>query len=235
MSFDPHEFDRSLAPEGQLETLSSYTAKTFLWMVLGLMLTFTVAVACWLTGAVYYVADLHLVILIATLVLSVTMASRIEAMSVGAAQAIFVAFSVLFGLTMSVYLLIFKLTSMIFVFLLTAVYFAALSAYGRLTHNDLAGLRPILLSGLIFLILFAVGSLFIPGLTAFDRIACLGGIILFLSYTAYDTQRIRDFYYYYAGYPDMLDKAAIFSALQLYMDFLNLFVYLLRFFGKRRD
>lgn len=235
MSFDPYEFDRSLAPEGQLETLGQYTAKTFLWMVLGLMVTFAVALVSWMTGVVYAVLNAHFVVLIVTLILSVTMRSRIEEMSVGMARAMFLAFSALFGLTMSIYLLIFELTSMIFVFLLTAVYFAALSAYGYLTHRDLAGLRTILLSGLVFLILFAVGSFFIPGFSAFDRVMCLFGIGVFLSYTAYDMQRIKEFYYYYAGYPDMLEKAAIFSALQLYLDFVNLFVYLLRYLGKRKN
>lgn len=235
MSFDPYEFDRSMDRAGQIETLGQYTAKTFLWMVLGLMITFAVAITCWLTNAVYYVLDLQLVILIATLILSITMASRIERMTVGAAKAIFIAFSALFGLTMSIYLLIFDLTSMVFVFLLTAIYFAGLAAYGYLTHRDLSGLRTILLSGLIFLIVFAVLSLFIPFFSAFDRIVCLIGIAGFLAYTAYDTQKIKSFYFYYADYPDMLEKASIFSALQLYLDFINLFVYLLRYLGKRRD
>ena len=76
-------------------------------------------------------------------------------------------------------------------------------------------------------------SLFIPALSLFDSISCLIGIAVFLGYTAYDTQRIRAFYHYYAGYPDMLEKASIFAALQLYLDFVNLFLYLLRFLGRR--
>ena len=72
----------------------------------------------------------------------------------------------------------------------------------------------------------------IPGLEAMDRFVCLAGIVIFLGYTAYDTQRIKAFYTYYAGYPDMLAKASIFSALQLYLDFINLFLYLLRFLGR---
>ncbi len=235
MSFDPHEFDRSMAPEGQMETIGQYTAKTFLWMVLGLMITFGVALASWMTGAVYYVIHMHFVILIATLLLSITMVSRIERMAVGTARAMFVAFSVLFGFTMSIYLLIFDLNSVVFVFLATAVYFGALAAYGLLTHRDLSGLRPILTSGLIFLILFGLVTMFIPGFTALDQMACIVGIAIFLGYTAYDTQKIRSFYSYYAGYPDMLEKASIFSALQLYLDFLNLFVYLLRFLGNRKN
>lgn len=235
MSFDPFEFDRNLTPAAQMETLGQYTAKTFLWMVLGLLITFGVAVACWMSGAVFYVYQAHLVILIATLALSISMATRIERMAVGTAMAIFVAFSVLFGLTMSIYLVLFEVTSLVFVFLATSVYFGALAAYGYLTKRDLSSYRTILFSGLIFLLAFAVLSWFIPWLSAFDQIICLVGIAVFLGYTAYDTQKIRDFYYYYAGYPDMLEKASIFSALQLYLDFLNLFLYLLRFLGKRRN
>lgn len=235
MSFDPYEFDRGMAPAGQMESLGQYTAKTFLWMVLGLMVTFGVALACWLTNTVLYIWNFQLVILVATLILSFTMASRIEKMSVGTARAMFIAFSVLFGLTMSIYLLIFELPSLILVFLATAVYFAALAAYGRFTRTDLSRLRTILFSGLIFLIVFGVLSMFIPWLAALDRIACIVGIAVFLGYVAYDTQKIKAYYSYYAGCPDMLEKASIFSALQLYLDFLNLFLYLLRFLGKRRD
>lgn len=235
MSFDPFEFDRNLTSAGQVETIGQYTAKTFLWMVLGLLITFGVAVACWMSGAVFYVYQAHLVILIATLALSITMVTRIERMTVGMAMAIFVAFSVLFGLTMSIYLVLFEVTSLVFVFLATSVYFGALAAYGYLTKRDLSTYRTILFSGLIFLLAFAVLSWFIPWLSAFDQIICLVGIVVFLGYTAYDTQKIREFYYYYAGYPDMLEKASIFSALQLYLDFLNLFLYLLRFLGKRKN
>jgi len=235
MSFDPYEFDRGSIPSGYTESLGQYTAKTFLWMVLGLLITFGVAIICWVTGAVYVIYQAHLVILIATLILSITMASRIERMTVGTAISIFIAFSVLFGLTLSVYLLLFELSSVIFVFLLAAVYFGALAAYGCFTGRDLSGFRGILKSGLIFLIVFGVLGWFIPWLSAYDKIVCLVGIAIFLGYTAYDTQKIRDYYYYYAGYPEMLEKASIFSALQLYLDFLNLFLYLLRFLGRRKD
>ena len=83
--------------------------------------------------------------------------------------------------------------------------------------------------------MFGQVILFITALTAFDTIVCLIGIAVFLGYTAYDTQRIREYYHYYAGYPDMMEKASIFSALQLYLDFINLILYLLRFLGKSRN
>lgn len=239
MSFNPYEFDRSITPSGQMETLGQYTAKTFLWMVLGLMITFGVAIVSWMTNATIWalinIPYIHMVVLVATLILSITMASRIERMTVGTAKAMFVAFSALFGFTLSVYLLIFSLGSVIFVFLATAVYFGALAAYGHLTHRDLSNLRTILFSGLIFLVLFGLVTMFIPAFTMLDQMACLVGIAVFLGYTAYDTQKIKAYYQYYAGYPDMLEKASVFSALQLYLDFLNLFLYLLRFLGNRRN
>ncbi len=235
MSFDPYEFDRSAQNQRSVETLGEYTSRTFLWMVLGLMITFATVIVCWMSGFVFYVVHAHILILIATLVLSFTMTSRIERMSVGSAKAIFIAFSVLFGLTMSVYLLIFDLMSVIWTFLATALYFGVLAAYGHFTHTDLSSLRPILFSGLIFLVGYSILSLFIPGLNALDRIVSVIGIAVFLGYTAYDTQKIRSFYFYYSGYPDMLEKASVFSALNLYLDFLNLFVYLLRFLGNRKS
>ncbi|MCI8423570.1 MAG: Bax inhibitor-1/YccA family protein [Lawsonibacter sp.] len=233
MSFNPYEFDNSM--QRQVDSIGQYTAKTFLWMVLGLMITFTVAVGSWFTGAVYLAAQLHWVILIATLVMSFTMARRIEKMRVGSAVALFVGFSFLFGLTCSVYLAVYGLGLAVFCFLATAVYFAALAAYGYLTHRDLSSLRTILFSGLIFLIVFGLLTWIIPWFQVFDQIVCLVGIAIFLAYTAYDTQKIKAYYSYYAGYPDMLAKASIFSALQLYLDFLNMFLYLLRFLGNRRN
>ena len=121
------------------------------------------------------------------------------------------------------------------VFLLTAVYFGALAAYGFFTKADLSRIGPILFAGLLFLIIFAVISLFIPGLTYLDRVVSFVAIAVFLGYTAYDTQKIKAYYHYYAGNPDLLAKASIFSALQLYLDFLNLFVRLLSILGKRRS
>ena len=239
MSFDPYEFDRSYTPASQNYSLGHYTAKTFLWVMLGLLVTGVVMVACWATRFTLYVMYtmpyIHLIALVATLILSVTMARRIEKMGVGTAITMFLLFSAIFGFTLSIYLFVYELMAVVLCFLLTGVYFGALAAYGYLTKRDLTGLGPILFSGLIFLIIFGVVSLFIPGLEVLDRVVCLVGIAVFLGYTAYDTQKIRSYYNYYAGYPDMLAKASIFSALQLYLDFINLFLYLLRFLGNRRN
>lgn len=236
MSFDPHELDRDYGVPSGVITEAQYTTRTFLWMMLGLMITFGIALLGWFTNITLYlyaaVPVIPMVLAMATLILTATLSIRIEKMSVASAQMIFVAFSVLMGVTMSTWLYLFRLNSVILVFLATAIYFGALAAYGHFTRRNLAGFGPILFSGLIFLVLFGVLSSFIPGL---NSMVCLVGIAVFLGYTAYDTQRIREFYYYYSGYPDMMEKASIFSALQVYMDFINLFLYLLRFLGNRRN
>lgn len=239
MSFDPYEFDHGYV-SSQGDTLGQYTAKTFLWMMLGLLITFAVAVGCWVTPVLVYLVYsgmfqvVQLGVLIATLVMAFTMGARIQKMAVGSAIAMFIAFSALFGFTLSIYLLIYDLTTLTLCFLLTGVYFGALAAYGFLTKRDLSSIRVILFSGTIFLIIFGLLSMFIPGLQMFDRVICMIGIATFLGWTAYDTQKIRAYYNFYAGNSDMLAKASIFSALQLYLDFINLFLYLLRFLGNRR-
>ncbi len=238
MSYDPYGFDPGLT-YGSQETVGQFTARTFLWMVLGLAVTFGVAVGSWFTGFTFWslsaIPWIHVIALVATLAISLTMATRIERMRVGTAIACFVVFSVLFGFTLSMYLLLFDLATMVLVFAATAVYFAVLAAYGWFTKRDLSGLRPILMSGLIFLIVYGLLSLFILRLSMFDTAVCVVGIAVFLGFTAYDTQKIRAMYQYYSGFPEMLAKASIFSALQLYLDFLNLFLYLLRFIGNRKN
>ena len=239
MAFDPHELDRDYGAPSGVITEEQYTTRTFLWMMLGLMITFGVAILGWMTNLTQYLYAASPLVPIAlglvTLFMVITFSGRIEKMSVSSAQTLFVVFSIVMGITVSSWLYLFQLLSVVLIFLMTALYFGALAAYGHFTSRSLAGYRPILLSGLIFLVVFGILSLFIPGLSALESVYCLIGIAIFLGYTAYDTQRIREFYYYYSGYPDMMEKASIFSALQLYMDFINLFLYLLRFLGKQRD
>lgn len=244
MAFDPHELDRDYGAPSGVITEEQYTTRTFLWMMLGLMITFGVAILGWMTNLTLYLYAASPLVPIAlglvTLFMVITFSGRIEKMSVSSAQTLFVVFSIVMGITVSSWLYLFQLFSVVLIFLMTALYFGALAAYGHFTSRSLAGYRPILLSGLVFLVVFGlvvfgILSLFIPGLSALESVYCLIGIAIFLGYTAYDTQRIREFYYYYSGYPDMMEKASIFSALQLYMDFINLFLYLLRFLGRQRD
>jgi FtsH-binding integral membrane protein len=211
-------------------------SNVFLWMFLGLMITFGVAIGTWMSGVALVVLSMggFLGITIAQFVAVIALSAFVEKLSVGAARGWFIAYSVLTGLTVSVNLYVFELGSLVFVFLITALFFGALGLYGHRTQSDLSGLRPYLISGLVVLIVYGIISIFVPMGVA-DVVMTLGGVLLFLAFTAYDVQRSRYFYEMYRYNSAMLEKAAIYSALQLYLDFINLFLRLLRYLGKRRD
>ena len=218
------------------ESLSSYTVKTFTWMFLGLLATFAVAIGGYMTGAIFYVFAIpyfHILLLIAELAVVLFLSARLQHLRPGTARALFFAYAVLNGVVFSAYFLIFSMTSLMLVFAMTAVYFGGMALYGYFTKTDLSRLRPILIGGLVFLILFGILSLFLP-LGMMDRVVCLVGIAVFMGFTAYDTQKIQAYYQAFQGDQAMLERASIISALQLYLDFINLFLYLLRFLGKNK-
>ena len=135
----------------------------------------------------------------------------------------------------SAYFLIFQLPSLILVFAATALYFGGMAVFGYFTGIDLSRMRTVLFGGLIFLIIANLLMLLIPGLAVMDRVACTIGLIIFLGCTAYDTQKIKALYDHYSRDEIVLRKASIYSALQLYLGFVNMFLYVLRIFGKRRN
>lgn len=218
------------------ESIGVYTAKAFLWMFLGLLTTFGVAFFGYATSSILYVFAIpyfHIILLVAELGVVMFLSARLHSLRVGTARALFFVYAALNGVVFSAYFLIFSMLSLILVFAMTAVYFGAMAAYGYLTKTDLSRLRPILVGGLIFLIVCGLLSMFLP-LDMLDRVVCLIGVAIFLGFTAYDTQKIRALYDAYQGDQAMLERASIYSALQLYLDFINLFLYLLRFLGKNR-
>lgn len=226
-----------LSPEARgKEPIGAYTAKAFLWMFLGLLTTFAVAFFGYASRSILYVFQIpyvHIVLMVAELAVVLVLSARLHTLHAGAARALFFLYAALNGVVFSAYFLIFSMTSLILVFAMTAVYFGVMALYGYRTGTDLSRLRPILVGGLIFLIACTLLSLFLP-LGMADRVACLFGIAIFLGFTAYDTQKIRVLYTAYQGDQAMLERASIYAALQLYLDFINLFLYLLRFLGKSR-
>ena len=218
------------------EPLSRYTAKTFGWMFLGLTVTFLVALTVNVTDLIWLVVMTPMaipVLGILELVVVLYMSSQITKVSVGMARGLFLTYSVLNGIVFSTYFLIYELPSMFFIFGATALFFGVMAAIGYVTRADLSNLRNFLVGGLAFLLVFWVASLFI-NLQQFEMIACTVGIFIFLVFTAYDTQKIRAYHQAYAYDPQMAKKASIFSALQLYLDFINLFIYLLRVLGRKK-
>ena len=222
---------------GMAETVGRYTARTFLWMFAGLAVTFAVAIAGYITGFSFLLlfnTFTYIGLAIAQLVVVLVLSARVHSLSVPAARFLFFAYAALTGVTFSVYFIIFDVASLVLVFGVTALYFGAMAAFGYATKADLSRIRTVLTGGLIFLIVFAFLSMFL-NLGGLERIYCLIGIAIFLGFTAYDTQKIKAFHAYYGHDPEMAAKASIFAALQLYLDFINLFLYLLRFLGRRRN
>lgn len=220
----------------EYEPLEKYTAKTFGWMFLGLMVTFLVAVTGYMTGLVWFVFAIPYMVLIlgiAELGVVLFLSARITKVSVGTARTLFLVYSVLNGVVFSAYFLMYDLASLVFIFAATSLFFGIMAAVGYFAKVDLSRLRNFLVGGLVFLLVFWVAAMFI-NLARFEMIACGVGIFIFLLFTAYDTQKIRAYHQVYCHDGQMAGKASIFAALQLYLDFINLFIYLLRAIGKRK-
>ena len=227
-----YDFDSGYA--GAALTLNEYITRTFGWMFVGLMVTFALAAAMAYTGAVWYLAAIPaipMILLIAEVAVVLILSSGIQNRSVGATRMLFMLYAVLNGLVFSFYFVVYDVANLIFIFGITALFFGAFALYGRFTRTDLSRLRPLLLGGLIFLVIAGLLTLFI-NFTALERVICMVGIVVFLCFTAYDTQKIKANYEYFYGNDEILQKASIFSALQLYLDFINLFLYLLRYLGR---
>lgn len=227
-----YDFDSDYAGVGL--TLNQYITRTFGWMFVGLMVTFVLAAALAATGAVFYlfaIPGIQYILLIAELAVVLILSTGVQKRSVGVTRMLFALYSAINGLVFSFYFVVFDVVRLIFVFAFTALFFGAFALYGRFTKTDLSRLRPLLIGGLIFLLIAGLLSLFI-NFSAMERVICMVGIVVFLCFTAYDVQKIKANYEYFYGNAEILQKASIFSALQLYLDFINLFLYLLRFFGR---
>ena len=234
-NINQYDFDSSYAQAGL--TLNQYVARTFGWMFVGLMITFLLAAVLAMTGAVIYLfvnPYIPMVLLIAELVVVLVLSAGILKRPVGVTRVLFAVYSILNGLVFSAYFVIYDVANLVVIFGLTALFFGAFSLYGRFTKTDLSKLRPLLIGGLIFLLIAGLLTMFL-NLSSMERIICLVGIVVFLCFTAYDVQKIKANYEYFYGDAVLLQKASIYSALQLYLDFINLFLYLLRFLGRGRN
>lgn len=233
MNYEPMNQTYQAEQYGQ-ETLSQYVAKTYLWMFLGLLVTFGVASAGYATGAIFLVFEIPYGLLILTgveLLTVIYMSARINKISVGTARTMFLFYAAVNGVFFSAYLLMFGVVSIVLVFAATALFFGLMAGVSHVFKLDVSGIRPLLVGGLIFLIAFGILSWFI-NLQALETIYCYIGIIVFLGFTAYDTGKIRENYLRFSGNQEILAKASIFSALGLYLDFINLFLYILRLFNR---
>ena len=182
-------------------------------------------------GAAIYASPLKWVVMFAPLALVFFLSFRIEKMSVLSAQLTYWIYAALVGASISSIFLVYTDASIFKTFAVTAATFGALSLYGYTTKRDLSGFGTFLIMGLFGLIIASLVNLFLQS-PALDWALSIMGVLIFAGLTAYDTQRIKEMYYESAGV-EAISKMAIMGALTPYMDFINLFLFLLRFMGNK--
>ena len=229
---DYNNYDRGYAEPSM--NASDYMTRTYRWMASGLLITFAMAYITATTPLIYLVDSLYFVLTIAELALVFVLSSRVQNMSVDAARAMFFGYALLNGMVLSYYFIAFSVGTLVMAFLATAVYFGLMAVYGTTPQKDHTGWGPRLMMGLVALIVTSlIGMLFGFGFGG-SVFYCGIGLVLFMLLTAYDTQKLQQMYAYYAGDPELAEKASIYGALTLYLDFINIFLYVVRLLGNNR-
>jgi FtsH-binding integral membrane protein len=157
----------------------------------------------------------------------------VNRMSTTMAQGVFWAFSAVMGLSLTSIFLMYTGESIARAFFITAGTFGAMSLYGYTTKRDLTGIGSFLIMGVWGLLIASIVNIFLGSSTVSFAVSALA-VLIFTGLTAYDTQKLKHMYYEVAGNTQMMAKASIMGALNLYMDFINIFIHLLRFVGERR-
>ena len=174
------------------------------------------------------------VVMFAPIAMVFAFGALLNRMSAAAAQVFFYAFAAVMGLSLAWIFKVFTGVSISQTFLITAIAFAGLSLYGYITKRDLSAMGTFLMMGLIGLLVAMIVNIFLASSALAFAISVIG-VLIFAGLTAYDTQNIKNTYLQHAQSMDSewLGKAAIMGALNLYMDFINLFMFLLQFLGNR--
>jgi len=227
-----------LSAEEAARIQAQFFAQVYGWMAAGLALTGGVAMFAAGTPAIMeFVIGTRFVfigLLIAELVLVGFLSARVFQWSRGQAQAAFISYALLNGLTLSVIFLVYTQDSIASTFFTTALMFGVMSAFGYFTKSDLSGWGKLLSMAVIGLVIAMVVNMFWHN-SGLGLITSFIGVILFTALAAYDTQKLKQIAFLgVTEGEEMHDKASILGALTLYLDFINLFLFLLRFFGRRR-
>jgi uncharacterized protein len=220
------------------EGLRSYMLRVYNTMALGLAVTgvtalgtATLAQSNPAFAQLIYASPLRWVIMLAPLAAVFFLSFRIQSMSLSAASATFWAYAAIMGVSLSSIFLVFTGESIVQTFFVTAASFGALSLYGYTTKRDLTGMGSFLFMGLIGLMIAMVVNIFLQS-SVLGFVTSAAGVLIFAGLTAYDTQDIKNMYYE-ADDSDSMGKKALMGALRLYLDFINMFMFLLQFLGNR--
>ena len=248
LNFNKRSFTKTTDQEVIDEGLRAYMLKVYNYMTTGLLLTGLVAyffgkasivtgemgqiVGVTSIGALLFNSPLKWVVMLAPLGFVFYLSAKINKMSVSSAQITFWIFSAIMGLSLASIFIVYTQASIARVFFISSGTFAAMSLYGYTTKKDLTKLGGFLFMGLIGIIIASLVNLFFQSSALHFAISVIG-VLVFVGLTAYDTQSIKNMYY--AGDSESVGgKKALMGALRLYLDFINLFIMLLRLFGQRR-
>ena len=217
---------------------STLMRKVFVWMTLALVITgvtaYGVATTPSLLIAIVTNKALFWGLIIAELALVFAVSGAINRLSLATATLLFVLYSVVNGATLSVIFLAYSMPAIIQTFFITAGKFGVMALVGYTTKTDLTSLGKLLFMALIGLVIATVVNMFV-GSTGFDYILSYVGVLIFVGLTAYDTQKIKQMCMQAPDAGEHMQKLALLGALSLYLDFINLFLYLLRIFGNNKD
>lgn len=212
--------------------------KVYLWMTLALVITgvtsYGVATSPGLMQTIMTNSALAWGLLIAQILLVIVVSGAINKLSLTTATLLFVLYSVLMGVTLSTIFLVYTMSSIASVFFITAGTFGVMALIGYTTKKDLTSLGKILFMALIGLIIATLVNVFLVKSTGFDLILSYAGVLIFVGLTAYDSQKIKHMLMQAPDAGESAQKQALLGALTLYLDFINLFIYMLRIFGDRR-
>ena len=215
--------------------LNKFFTKVYMWMFIGLLISGGVAYYTSVSEVMLsFVLKFYIFIVISELVMVISFTSLRNKVSPEVAKMLFIIYSALSGLTLSTIFIIYKIESIGMVFLASAIMFGLLAIYGFITKQDLSSFGKILLFGLISAVIMSIINIFI-GNSAFDIFISIISIVIFLGLTAYDMNRLKQIYMIYADEHKILDKVSIYGALDLYLDFVNILLKLLRLFGRRKN
>ena len=173
------------------------------------------------------------VVLIAQIILVIWLSARFTRMSMTTATLLFILYSAMMGVTMSTIFMVYTMSSIASVFFITAGMFLVMSLLGYFTRMDLTRLGSVLFMALIGVIIASIVNIFLKSEMLYWVVSYVA-VVVFVGLTAYDTQKIKQMLVEYGEVDEMGYKLALFGALTLYLDFINLFLYLLRIFGDRR-
>ena len=219
------------------EGLRAHMNKVYGTMSVGLLLTFAAAWAVGNNAAMMqtlFTGVTRYIVMFAPLIMVFAFGAMINKLSAAGAQLFFYAFSAVMGVSISYIFAVYTGVSVAQTFLVTSIAFAGLSLYGYTTKKDISGWGAFLIMGMIGLIVASVVNIWLQSPALYFAVSAIG-VLIFAGLTAYDTQKIKNDYVAHAAHGDSewLGKAAIMGALNLYLDFINMFMFLLSFLGNR--